>query len=145
MKNTSIRHADKSVSSDYHNEQEGSQKKSQRLLQGEEKNKSQESALNEVNEITRGYEPCLDTSISFQAVEDLPWQPSNLGEYRQLSLWKSTPTHSLSSDITSQEFRSTQISETTTQSQENSIFCQSDFLAQAQVSRGDNKLKRMKE
>ena len=26
---------------------------------------------------------CLDTSISFQELEDLAWQPSNLGEYRR--------------------------------------------------------------
>jgi hypothetical protein len=134
MKNTSIRRASKSTACDYHNEQEGSQKKPQRLLQGEEKNKSQESALNEVNEITRGYEPCLDTWISFQAVEDLPWQPVPLGEYRQLSLWKSTPTLNQSCDRTSQEYQFTPISETTTQSQENSICYRWDFPVQAQAT-----------
>ena len=77
---------------------------------------------------------CLDTSISFQAVADLPWQPSNLGEYRQLSLWKSIPTHSLSCDRISQEYQFIPISETTTQSQENSICYRWDFLAQAQAT-----------
>jgi hypothetical protein len=73
---------------------------------------------------------CLDTWISFQGAEDLVWQPSNLGEYRQLSLWKSTPTLNSSLNITSQEFQFTPTSETTTQSQENSICYQLDFLAQ---------------
>ena len=62
---------------------------------------------------------CLDTLTSSQGAEDSAWQPSDWGEYRQLSLWKSTPTHSLSSDTISQISQSTQISETTTQNQEN--------------------------
>jgi hypothetical protein len=77
---------------------------------------------------------CLDTWISFQAVEDLPWQPSSLGEYKQLSLWKSTPTLNSSLNITSQEFQFTPTSETISQNQENSIYYQWDFLAQAQAT-----------
>jgi hypothetical protein len=77
---------------------------------------------------------CLDTSISFQAVEDLPWQPSNLGEYRQPSLWKSMPMLNSSCDRISQEYQFTPISETTTQSQENSICYRWDFPVQAQAT-----------
>jgi hypothetical protein len=35
---------------------------------------------------------CSDTWISFQELEASAWQPSSLGEYRQLSLWNLTPT-----------------------------------------------------
>jgi hypothetical protein len=124
MKDTSIKHADKSKLCDSKNEQEDSQKKSKVLLQSEAQNNGQGKENNQ----------CLDTWISFQAVEDLPWQPSSLGEYRQLSLWKSTPTHSLSSDITSQEFQFTPTSETTTQSQESLTLSRWVFLAQAQAT-----------
>ncbi|MDJ0571420.1 MAG: hypothetical protein QNJ53_20555, partial [Pleurocapsa sp. MO_192.B19] len=81
------------------------------------------------NNITREYEPCYYTSISSQGVEDSAWQQSNWGEYRQLSLWKSIPTHSSSSDTTSQECQFTQISETTTQNQENLTSLQWDSPA----------------
>ena len=91
MKNTSIRHASKSKLCDSKNEQEDSQKESSLLLQGKAQNKGQESADQEANKITRGYEPCLDVSISSVGLEDLPSQPNNLEEYEQLSLWKSTP------------------------------------------------------
>ena len=69
-------------------------------------------------EITRGYKLCSDISISSVESADLPLQQSNLGEYKQLSLWKSTPTLKQSCDRTSQEYQFTQISETTNQNQE---------------------------
>ena len=69
-------------------------------------------------EITRGYKLCSDISISSVESADLPSQQSNLGEYEQLSLWKSTPTLKQSCDSTSQEYQFTQISETTNQNQE---------------------------
>ncbi len=69
-------------------------------------------------EITRGYEPCLDTSTCSQELEASAWRAINLGEYEQLNLLKSTPTHKQSCVRTSQISPSTQISETTTQSQE---------------------------
>ncbi len=61
---------------------------------------------------------CSDTWTCFRELEDLPWQQSSLGEYRQLSLWKSTPTRETSCDRISQEYQFTQTSETTIQSQE---------------------------
>jgi hypothetical protein len=76
---------------------------------------------------------CLDTSICSVELEDLPWQQSNLEEYRQLSLWKSMPTLNLSCDRTSQEFQFTPTSETISQNQENSIYYQLDFPVPAQV------------
>jgi hypothetical protein len=123
MKDTSIRHAPKPTACDYQNEQEGSQKKSEALLQSEAQNDGQEKENNQ----------CLDTWISFQAVEDLPSQPVPLEEYEQLSLWKSTPTLNSSCDRTSQEFQFTPISEITTQNQENSIFYRWDSPVWGQV------------
>jgi hypothetical protein len=76
---------------------------------------------------------CLDTSICSVELEDLPWQPSNLGEYRQPSLWKSTPTLNSSSNITSHESQFTQTFETTSQNQESLTSLPVDSLAQAQV------------
>lgn len=139
MKDTSIRHAPKPTACDYQNEQEGSQKKSEVLLQSEAQNNGQENERPRVADRRKGMREeennqCLDTSISFQAVEDLPWQPVPLEKYEQLSLWKSTPTHSLSSDITSQEYQFTPISETTTQSQKSLTSSQWDSPAQAQVT-----------
>ena len=78
----------------------------------------------QVNEITRKYEPCSDTSICSQESEDSAKQPNNLGEYEQLSLWKLTPMPNEFSDITSQECQFTQISEITTQEKENSTLLQ---------------------
>ena len=74
---------------------------------------------------------CSDTSIFFQELEDLPWQQSSLEEYEQLNLWRLTPTLKQSCDRTSQEYQFTQISETTTQSQESLICSQWDSPAQA--------------
>lgn len=74
---------------------------------------------------------CLDISTSFQELEDFPWQQSNLGEYKQLSLWKSTPMLNSSCDRTSQEFQFTQTSETTSHQKENSIYSQWDSPVQA--------------
>lgn len=71
MKNTSIRRASKSKLCDSKNKQEDSQKKSETLLQSEAQNNGQESAGNETNKITRGYEPCLDISISSVGLGDL--------------------------------------------------------------------------
>ena len=89
--------------------------------------------LNE-EEITRGYEPCLDTSIYSVGLGASASQQNNLGEYEQLSLWKSIPTHNSCSDITSQEFQFTQISETTNQNQESLTSLPVGFPAQAQVT-----------
>jgi hypothetical protein len=139
MKNTSVKRASKSKSYGYQNEQEGTQKKSNGLLQSDTQNNGVETELKQ----------CSDISTSSVELEDLPWLPSNLGgrlsgvnphtrnateEYRQPSLWKSTPMRETSCDRISQEFQFTQTSETTTQSQENSICYQSDFLVQAQAT-----------
>ncbi len=125
MKNTSVRHALESTSCDYQNEQEGSQKKSQGLLQSKGQNNGQEKKNN----------LCLDTSISLVALEDSPWQQNNVGTiYRQLSLLKSTPMLKESLDLTSQGYQFTQISETTNQNQDNSISLQWDSPALAQVT-----------
>ena len=51
---------------------------------------------------------CSDIWIYLAESEDSAWQPSNLGEYKQLSLWKLTPMPNEFSDITSQEYPSTQ-------------------------------------
>jgi hypothetical protein len=77
---------------------------------------------------------CLDTSIYSVELEDLPWQPSNLGEYRQPSLWKSTPMRETSCDRISQESQFTQILETTSQNQESLTSLPVDFPAQAQAT-----------
>jgi hypothetical protein len=77
---------------------------------------------------------CSDTWIFFQELEASAWQQSNSGEYRQLSLWKSTPMLNSSCDRTSQEYQSTQISETTSPEKENSIFYRWDSLARVQVT-----------
>ena len=74
---------------------------------------------------------CLDTWISFQESADSPWQQDSLGEYRQLSLWKSTPTLKQSCDRSSQEYRFTQTSGTTTQNQDNLTSLAVDFRVQA--------------
>jgi len=66
---------------------------------------------------------------------DSPSQPSNSEEYEQLSLWKLIPTHSLSSDTTSQEYQSTQISETTIPDGDNSTLLPADFPARERVTR----------
>ncbi len=109
MENTNVRHSLKSTSCDYQNEQEGTQKKSQGLLQSKGQNNGQEKKNN----------PCSDTSIFSVALEDSPWQQNNAGTiYRQLSLLKSTPMLKESLDLTSQEYQFTQISETTNQNQE---------------------------
>ena len=124
MKNTSIRHALKSTSCDYQNEQEGLQKKSQGLLQSKAQNNGQGKENNS----------CLDTSISSVALEDSHWQQSNLGEYKQLNLLKSIPTHNQSCDRTSQEYQFTQTLEVTAQSQSLTL-SQWDFPAQVHQMR----------
>jgi hypothetical protein len=122
MKNTSVRRASKSKSYGYQNGQEGSLKKSNGLL-SEAQNDGQEDERPRVADRRKGMREeqnnqCLDTWISFQAVEDLPSQPVPLEEYKQLSLWKSTPMRETSCDRTSQESQFTPISETTSQNQE---------------------------
>ncbi|MDJ0597181.1 MAG: hypothetical protein QNJ72_45710 [Pleurocapsa sp. MO_226.B13] len=120
MTNTSVRQGAQSASCEPINEQEDLEKNSSLLLQSEGKNNGQESALNE-SKITRGYksdESCSDTSIYSVGLGASASQQSNLGEYRQLSLWKSTPTHKQSCDRISQEYQFTQTSETTNQNQE---------------------------
>jgi hypothetical protein len=123
MKNTSVRHALKSTSCDYQNKQEGTQKKSQGLLQSKAQNNGQEKENSS----------CLDTSISSVALEDSPWQRSNLGEYKQLSLLKSTPTLKQSCDRTSQEYQFTLISETISLIMESLILLPADSPVLAQV------------
>jgi hypothetical protein len=77
---------------------------------------------------------CLDTWIFFQELEASVWQPSNLGEYKQLSLWKSTPTLNSSCDRISQESQFTPISETTNQNQESLTLSQWVSPALVQVT-----------
>ena len=77
---------------------------------------------------------CSDIWTYLAESADSPWLPSNLGEYRQLSLLKSTPMHSEFSDTTSQISPSTQTSETITQSQESLKSSQWDGRVQAQVT-----------
>ena len=115
------------------NEQEGLEKNSSLLLQSEGKNNGQESALNE-SKITRGYksdESCSDTSIYSVGLGASASQQSNWGEYRQLSLWKSIPTHNSSSDTTSQMSPSIPTSETTDPNQESLTSLPAGFPAQA--------------
>jgi hypothetical protein len=119
-------------SSELVNDQQGTEKQTQ--ISGQKQPENEALELQENDTENTNQDICLDTSISFQGAEDLVWQQSNLGEYRQLSLWKSTPTLNSSLNITSQEFQFTPTSETTTQSQENSICYQLDFLAQAQAT-----------
>jgi hypothetical protein len=70
---------------------------------------------------------CSDTWISFQELEASPWQQGNLGEYRQLSLWKSIPMLKQSCDRSSQISPSIPTSETTSQDSTSSICSQWDF------------------
>jgi hypothetical protein len=85
---------------------------------------------------------CSDTSTCSVELEDSAWQPSSLGgrvsgvnlhtrkpteESEQLSLWKSIPMLNSSSNITSQMFQSTQISETISPEKGNSSFYRWDF------------------
>jgi len=77
---------------------------------------------------------CLDTWIFFQELEASAWQPVPLGQYRQLSLWKSTPTLNSSCDRTSQESQFTQTFETTSQNQESLTSLPVDSPAQAQAT-----------
>ena len=85
---------------------------------------------------------CSDTWIYSQELEDLPWRAVNLGEYEQLSLWKSTPTLNSSCDRISQESQFTQISETTNQSQKSLNSSRWDFpvreLQTQEVERDSN-------
>jgi hypothetical protein len=84
--------------------------------------------------ITRGYESCSDISISSVESVDLASQQSNLEEYEQLSLWKSTPTLKQSCDRTSQEFQFTLISETISLIMESLTLLPADFPALVQVT-----------
>ncbi len=72
---------------------------------------------------------CSDTWTCFQELGASAWQQSSLGEYRQLSLWKSTPTRETSCDRSSQMSQFTQTSETTSPKKENSTSSQWDFPA----------------
>ena len=90
--------------------------------------------VNEVLELQLNGEEktkCSDTWISLAESEDSASQQSSLGEYRQLSLWKSTPTLRQSCDRNSQEFQFTQTSETISQDLTSSTLSQWDFPAQA--------------
>jgi len=123
MKKTTVRHAHKSKLNETQNDQEGSQKNSNGLLQRSIQNKDQDGYINE----------CLDISTYSVEAEDSAWQPCNFGEYKQLNLLKSTQTLRQSCDRTSQEYQFTQISKTTAQNQ-NSISSQWDSPAQGQVT-----------
>ena len=70
---------------------------------------------------------CSDAWTCFQELEDSLWQRSNLEEYKQPSLWRSTQTRRQFCDRSSQEFRFTQISETTTYQKESSTLLAVDF------------------
>ena len=133
MKNTSIRHALKSASCNYSNDQEDLQNSAQGLLQSEGKNNSQEKEINEGN-FTRGYKSCSDTLTYSQVSEASHLQPNNSEAYEQLSLLKSTPTLKQSCDRTSQEYQFTQTSEVTAQSQSLTL-SQWDFPAQVHQMR----------
>lgn len=76
---------------------------------------------------------CFPISTFLVESADFLWQPGNLGEYEQLSLWKLMSTHSLSSDITSQEYQFIPTSETIMPAQENLICYRWEFPVQAQA------------
>jgi hypothetical protein len=78
--------------------------------------------------------PCSPISTFLVESADFPSQPSNSEEYEQLSLLNSTPTHSESCERISQEYQSTQISETTIPDEDNSISLPADSPAQARVT-----------
>jgi hypothetical protein len=77
--------------------------------------------------------PCSPISTFLAESPDSPSQPSSLEEYEQLSLLKLIPTHSLSSDITSQESPFTATSETITPDGDNSTLLPADFPARERV------------
>jgi len=129
MNTLNDKHLSKSSFCDISDTQEGTEKQTKGSGSGLPQNEAPQLQIND-NKNTI----CSDTSIFFQELEDLPWQQSNLGEYRQLSLLKSTPTLKQSLDLTSQEFQFTQTSETTSHEKESSISSQWDFPALAQVT-----------
>ena len=98
------------------------------LSAGYEQSQSEANKLH-LNDNT--YTKCSDTSTSFQAVGALALQQSSLEEYKQLSLWRLTPTHRQSLNITSQECQFTQTSETTTPKKENLTSLAVDSRVQA--------------
>ena len=119
----------KSSSCDIKNDQEGAEKSIKGSGSAQPQNQAQKLQTNDSKTI------CSDTSIFFQELEDLPWQQNSLGTiYRQLSLLKSTPMLKQSCDRISQEYQFTQISETTTQSQENLTLLPAVSPALAQVT-----------
>jgi hypothetical protein len=124
MKNTSARRASKSKSYDHQDEQEGTQKKSNGLLQSDTQNNGVETELKQ----------CSDISTSSVESADLVSQPRNSEEYEQLSLLKLTPTLNSSCDRISQEFQFTPISETISQGKENSILSGVHSPAQVQAT-----------
>ena len=114
---------------DYQNKQERAEKSTKGSGSAQPKNKALEIQIDDNQDTV-----CLDTSICSAELEDLPWQPSNLGEYKQPSLLKSTPMHNQSCDRISQESPFTQILETTTQSQDNLTSSPAVSPALAQVT-----------
>ena len=120
------KHPLKSSFSDIENDQQGAKKQTKLSGYKQSENEALELQIND-NKNTI----CSDTWIYFQELEASAWQQSNLGEYKQLSLWKSTPTLKQSCDRTSQEFQFTQTSETIIQSQESLTSLQWDFPALA--------------
>jgi hypothetical protein len=79
-------------------------------------------------------ELCSPISTFLAESPDSLGQPNNSEEYEQLNLLKLIPTHSSSSDTTSQEYQSTQISETITPDGDNSTSLPAGFPVQAQVT-----------
>ncbi|MDJ0571528.1 MAG: hypothetical protein QNJ53_21110 [Pleurocapsa sp. MO_192.B19] len=90
-----------------------------------------ENEANKLQKSDKKKTKCLDTWTCSAELEASAWLHCNWGEYRQLSLWKSIPTHNSSSDTTSQECQFTQISETTDPTQENLTSLQWDSPVQA--------------
>ncbi len=116
----------KSSSCDISNSQSGVEKSQKISRSPQPENEAKKLHLNyKTNTL------CSDTWISLAESEASAWQQSSLGEYRQLSLWKSTPTLKQSCDRTSQESQFTQTSETTTQTQESSTLLAVDSRVQA--------------
>lgn len=79
-------------------------------------------------------EECSLTSTSSAALEDSPWLQSKLGEYKQLNLLKSTPTHKPYCAINSQVSPSIATSATIPPQLEISTFTRWDFHAQGQAA-----------
>lgn len=81
--------------------------------------------------------PCLDTSIYSQELEDFPSQPDELEELKQLNSLKSIPIARKSSTKTSPPYPSTIISEPTIQNQDSSTSLREDLHAKTSALLGN--------